>query len=65
MLTSLIAQLTEDKNNFTNQLELENSQYAEETQIYKELKDQMLQESAIAEEGHRLVTSVDLSSVKL
>lgn len=52
-----------DAETFQETLDLENSQYAEETQIYTDLKNNYLRELGVTEEALRLVQSADLKSI--
>jgi hypothetical protein len=64
-LMAFLAQRDADRKCFMAQLDLENTQYAEETEIYTDLKNEYLRELAIAEQALGLVEGVDFSNIKV
>jgi hypothetical protein len=66
----------EESNNFRNQreedrklnvaqLELEQETYAQETEIYTDLKNEYLRELAVSEQAFSLVESADFSNINV
>ncbi|KAM3147408.1 hypothetical protein pb186bvf_000659 [Paramecium bursaria] len=64
-LTQFASQRDQDRQGYQGQLDIENSTYAEETQIYNDLKSQYIKELGVAETAQKLVESADLSGIKL
>ncbi|KAM3144293.1 hypothetical protein pb186bvf_003457 [Paramecium bursaria] len=54
-----------DRVSYQTQLDLENEQFAEETQIYQDTKVEYQRELGISEQALALVQSVDFSSIKV
>lgn len=62
-LTKFQAQREADADTFQESLDLENTQYAEETEIFNDLRNNYLRELGITEEALKLVETADLSSI--
>lgn len=60
-MTAYLAQRNADRKIFEEQLDVENSSYAEETEIYTDLKNNTLREIAVAEQAVELINSHDYS----
>jgi hypothetical protein len=55
----------EDKKTYVAQLELENTTYAEETEIFTDLKNEFLRELAVSEQGLSLIQNTDFSNINV
>jgi len=55
----------EDRKTYVAQLELENTTYAEETEIFTDLKNEYLRELAVSEQGLSLVQNTDFSGINV
>ena len=55
----------EDKKQLDAQLELENTNYAEETEIYTDLKNEYLRQLAVTEQGLNLIQNTDFSGINV
>jgi TolA-binding protein len=63
--SAFMSQRVQDRKTFVAQLELENTQYAEETEIYTDLKNEYLRELAVSEQALALVESADFGSINV
>ena len=62
-LTNFARERATDLNTYQQQLELENETFAEETEIYTDLKNEYLRELAVSEQGLSLVEGADFSNI--
>jgi hypothetical protein len=62
-LTNFERQRQQDLSIYEQELELENTTFAEETEIYTDLKNEYLRELAVSEHGLSLVEGADFSGI--
>ncbi|CAD8095393.1 unnamed protein product [Paramecium sonneborni] len=62
---SFQAQRQSDRNTAQALLDLENEQFADDTQIYTDLKNKLIRDIQVTEEAFSLVKSVDFSRIKV